>query len=229
MQEVTLISLPVGETTRFREEAVGSRLIQLNSGDTLIRPGQKVEMLYQLLEGEVAMIRDLGTSKEARTPFSRTEVDSKDPKGWTPFLGSRYLFTKRASSMHYVAVTSCIISEISPALIRGLYYKRDCVKLVRELIRNSDMPMAMFHRELDARFASLGYAGFRKEVLPGLLMIEDEHLMGDAETRAHGRKVVHEEYSAFACDMIFRLMGNDLVRGGEETNVEYVPPRRPLS
>ena len=223
MREDTLISIPVSESVRLREEAMGSKLRLFTAGDTLIRPGQRVEMLFQLLEGEVAMISDLGTAKEERRVFSRTEPNAKDPKGWTPFLGGRYLFQKRASSKHYVALTPCTVSEISPSLIRDLYYKRDCIKIVREFIRNSDMSMTMIHRELDKRFDMLGFAGFRKEVHETLLMIEDEHLAGDTAARAIGRKVVRDEYSAFACDMIFRLMGDRLKQDSDETGIEYVP------
>ena len=223
MRDDTLISIPIDESTRLREEALSSKFRILTPGDALIRPGQPVEMLYQLLEGEVAMARDLGTPKETRQIFSRVEPDAKDPKGWTPFLGGRYLFTGRASSMHYIALTPCTVCEMSPALIRELYLRRDCVKLVREFIRNSDLPMEMFHRELDKRFDMMGFAGFRKEVLETLLMIEDEYLAGGVDTRAHGREVVRDEYATFACDMIFRLMGDRLKQDGDSTAIEYVP------
>ena len=227
-QDDTLIAIPVSDEARRREEALGNRLRTYQKDSTIIRPGQRVDLLYQLLEGSVDVVRDLGTSKESRQSFRRVEPNPRDQKGWTPLLGGRYLFTGRPSRMHYIARSACTFAEITPDSIRGLYYNKDCVKLIREFVRNSDLPLEMIHEELDKRFDIFRFAGFRKEDLDGLLLIEDRHLTGGDETRAESRMIVRKEFVAFACDMVFRLMGDRLKTRGDVTEINFVPSEPPL-
>ena len=228
--EKEMHTLPCGPQDRLREKALSDRTMTYRPGSVLIGLGQSVEMLFQVLEGTVDVIRDLGASDQKRERFSREATEQEkwgegNDMPFTPILGGRYFFTKRPSSLRYVAVTPCAVSMIAPVTIRKKYADRDCRKLVRELIRNSDMPIAMFHEELDRRYHSLLYAGFLKEKPETLLGGEEKYVRGDARTRAQGEKLMREAYLDFACEMIFRLMG-DLLKTPDDgsTGIGFDPP-----
>lgn len=222
--EKDMLTLPFSADDRAREEGLVSKPIVFPAGHAFIRPDDAVETLYQLLEGTVHVVRDLGTAKAQTTKYRRTEPSARGIE-WTPILGARYFFLKKPSSMHYVAMTDCSVAIVAPVTIRKLYAKRDCVKLVREIIRNSDMPLARLHEELDKRYDALYYSGFRKEDLEGLLSGAEEHVAGDTNDRVDGAKMMRDAYRDYACDMIFLLMG-DMLRPVDDgvTNIEFEKP-----
>lgn len=217
--------IPVNPLTAKREEVLSGDIFQRRDGDVLIRPVQLVETLYQLLEGKVRVVKDLGTSREKEFGVFERRHDPKDPEGWTPIFG-RYFFTQRMSTMHYIVVGHATVAQIAPWMIKDLYRRRECVKLVREIFRNSEVPLEVLSSALDERYAMFFYPGFRKEELAGLL--RDAYVEGGEETRGKNREMVRKAYSDFACEVIYLLMGNQVEEHDFAEDTQIKPPRNPI-
>lgn len=231
-KDIEMQTLPFGPDDQVREEillarGIGEKVERKQAGDTLVRPGETVNVLYQLIDGSVDLIRDLGTAKQTLfRSYSRDERKMGSSVDWTPILGGRYFFLKKASSLHYVVTSPSKLLLVTPTRVRKLYAQRDCVKLVRELIRNSDLAPDVFLEELDRRYDALHYVGFCKDRLDTLLGSEEKYAQGDTEARAEAQTMMRDAYIDYACDMIFRLMG-DMVEEdrGESTNIAInLPP-----
>jgi len=231
-QDDDMLTMPFGPDDQLREaylreNGIGEKVERKGRGDILIRPGAMVGALYQLIHGSIDVIRDLGTAKETRVNYSRDENALGLDVSWTPILGGRYFFLKKASSLHYVVKAPSKLLVVTPKRIRTLYANRDCVKLVRELLRNSDMPADSFiHKELDARHGLTLYPGFCLEDRANLLGKESESVRGsDLEGCAETVSNMRKAYVDYACEMIYRLMGDDVEAGtGEMTNIAHHPP-----
>lgn len=199
-----LRTLPYGDDDKVREGMIRSngteeKAIDYKAGTVLVRPGQTVDTLFLLIHGSIDLVRDMGTPNESRTSHSRNMHVAAGTYEWTPVLGGRYFFLKKSSSLHYVVTVPSKVLIVTPERIRKQYAARDCRKLVREMLRNSDMQLGVFLEELDKRFDTLRYDGFRKDDLFGLLL---------EKRGVAGEDIKREAYIDFACDMIFRLMGD---------------------
>lgn len=207
---------------RIEQPAPKTGILTFPKGHVLIHPNPEriVDVFYKLLAGAVEIISDLGTSKEKRETFTRVPGKPGEKAEKTPILGARYFFGRRPSSRHYVALTSCTVETITQETIYTLYPRRECTSLVRELIRNSDLPpdtLGQFLEELDRRYDVFMYPGFRKEDLHGLLK-------AGAEDAGIMRKV----YEDYACDMIWRFTSEEIQTDGRKTDMHFVPLERPF-
>lgn len=225
--ERTLISIPnTGSGPLLKR-------LSLKPGDALIRPGERVEAVYQLTKGSMGLIRHLGTSREQRTSFARTS-----DKDAAPILGGRYLFSKgRPSSLHYVATTPCSVTMISRELIRKMYLDKNSVAIVRDIIRCSDMNVEEILVQLAMRHAVFGYSGFNIKNPEGLLKCGDLELMYEVDQEGQMTekqreeirtrvKVVDGEYIRFSQDILFQLLGEPSDSDAERTGVKLMPQPR---
>ncbi|MFA5854248.1 MAG: hypothetical protein WC866_04135 [Patescibacteria group bacterium] len=228
----TLVSLPDVSSNEKTEK------LNLKPEDTLIKPGDRVGAIYQLLRGRIDMVRHLGTPKEERTSYERA-----DEKDWAPILGGRYFFNgARPSSMYYLAMTPCTVIKIGPAHIERMYYDGNVVNLIRDIIRCSDFDTEEIRTELATNHAQYGYSGFNIDNLSGLLRYganEMVYTAGAEDTRGGSVpisklteeqraeisdriQVVNDEYIRFSRDMLFQLLGDQTESNAERTSIKLM-------
>ncbi len=231
--DVTLLPLSpkLQKRAALQEAAIiddASRYVYKKEDEVFINEGQRLDAFYQLLEGAVEVIRHFDTSKEERELYLRTEIEHT-----TPILGASYFFLEKGCTRRYLAVTDCVLVPITIETLQRVYKKRtakdqrDLLELVREMARNSDMPKSFFREELDRRFDTLGYNGFRWETPETLLAVDDEHVDGDVSTISYARELLHRAYVDYSCEMLHRLAGDRIMnvsRVGEETNIAFRAP-----
>ncbi len=213
----------------FRTPTVKSGRRRYTSGETIIRPDQKVEALYRLHRGRIDMVRNLGTPKESRKTFERESDGS-----WSPILGGRYFFIDKPSSRHYIVTKDSEVDVLNRDSLRRLYLSTggEILLLVRELIRCSDMDIEDAKLELAVRYATTDASGFLYEEnqLEGLL----RHSRDDRHTKDPDHLAfIEEQYIAFAQSMLLRWCGPWIdpgknADGKSLTNVQ-LEPFNPLS
>jgi hypothetical protein len=206
----------------------------IKPGDTIIGPGDRVDAIFQLLHGRIDMVRDLGTAEEERTIFERAHE-----KDWAPILGGRYFFNgEHKSSMHYLAVTPCTITEIGPEHIEGMYSDGNVASLIRDIIRRSDMNVEVIRSELARRYAMTGDRAFNIDSLDGLLQpvtlgksiqyVPEDFFIFDPERQldeyyAETRDVMkfgNDTYVEFARNILLQLLSGQVVSSAESKSIK---------
>ena len=188
------------------------------AGTAIIAPGQKVQKLYVLVDGQIDAVRHLGEPREQRTPYVR-----EGGTGWHPTLGGRYLFTGKPSSLHYLAVRDCTVNEIDEALIKRMYEDGTIVNLVRELIRCSDMSPEDAHMDLTVRHTLHGFPGFDHTNLEYLLRHDPSRMRVEDD---EDLKAIEREFILFARHMMKRWMSDWFGSNPEITSVRLAPQPR---
>ncbi|WKZ28691.1 MAG: cyclic nucleotide-binding domain-containing protein [Patescibacteria group bacterium] len=189
------------------------------AGAAIITPGQKVQKLYVLVDGQIDVVRHLGESREDRTSYAR-----QGGTGWYPTLGGRYLFTGKPSSLHYLALRDCTVNEIDETLIKRMYEDGTIVNLVRELIRCSDMSLEDACMDLTERYTLYGFPGFDHANLEYLLRHDPSRMRVENKDDL---KAVEREFIHFARHMMRRWMGDWFASDPQISNLKLAPQPRP--
>lgn len=125
---------------------------EIKAGEPVIPMGAEVDCLYALRAGTVKLVPG---SSEKKPPL--TKEFHGQPHRNMPIIGGRYFFTRRKSTIAYVAQTDVAIYAIDSSALVDFHNDRHMLTLMRELIVNSDIaeqfaPIAA--RQLDMPFGA---------------------------------------------------------------------------
>jgi len=134
------------------------RLPPIRAGEPVIPMGAEVDCLYALRVGTVKLVAG---GSEKQPPL--VKAFHGNPHKDMPIIGARYFFTRRKSSIAYVAQTDVVVYAIDSSVLVDIHNDRNMLTLMRELIVNSDvaeqfvpavakrldMPIGKFQSEAD--------------------------------------------------------------------------------
>lgn len=130
----TIVALYKREDKNHEEKPSGTVRMQFKAGEPIIPMGSEVDKLYVLRVGTVKLVP--GSSQRDSL---LVKTFHGNPHKDMPIIGARYYFTRRLSTIAYVAQSNVAVYAIDSSVLVDIHNNNDVLAVMRELIVNSDI------------------------------------------------------------------------------------------